>query len=67
MSRIDPRTGRVLQRIGVGNAPGPIEAGADAVWVGNTLDGTVSRIDPGTNAVSATIPVGDGPRKPRGR
>ena len=28
VSRIDPRTGRVLQRIGVGNSPGPVEAGA---------------------------------------
>ena len=35
-------------------APGPC-------GVANTLDGTVSRIDPATNAVSATIPVGDGP------
>ncbi len=33
-----------------------------AVWVANRLDGTVSRIDPATNSVSATIPeVGANP------
>ena len=31
------------------------------VWVANSLDGTVSRIDSGTNRVTATIPVGEGP------
>ena len=31
------------------------------MWVANSLDGTVSRIDPQTNRVTATIPVGDGP------
>ena len=34
---------------------------ADAVWVVNTLDDTVSRISPDTNSVVDTIPVGDGP------
>lgn len=32
-----------------------------SVWVANSLDGTVSRIDPQTNAVTATIAVGEGP------
>jgi YVTN family beta-propeller protein len=31
------------------------------VWVANSLDLTVSKIDPATNRVTATIPVGDGP------
>ena len=31
------------------------------MWVANDLDSTVTRIDPGTNGVRATIPVGDGP------
>ncbi len=30
------------------------------MWVTNSLDGTVSRIDPATDAVQATIAVGDG-------
>ncbi len=34
---------------------------ADAVWVENTGDGTVSRIDPATNQVSGTFRVGRGP------
>ena len=59
--RHDPATGRVQQRIGVGNAPGPIVVGEGAVWVANTFDGTVSRIDPATNAVVATVKVGEGP------
>ena len=41
--------------------PGPIQVGDGAVWVANTLDGTVSRIDPATNAVVATVQVGEGP------
>ena len=34
---------------------------ADAVWVANTLDDTVSGIDPDTNSVVDTVRVGDGP------
>ena len=32
--------------------------GAGAVWAANWNDGTVSRVDPATNAVTARIPVG---------
>ena len=35
-------------------------AGFGSVWVANSLDGTLSRIDPQTNAVTATVAVGDG-------
>ena len=35
--------------------------GAGAVWVANSGDGTVSRIDPSTNSVVATIRVGNSP------
>jgi YVTN family beta-propeller protein len=34
--------------------------GPDAVWVLNQDDGTVSRIDPRTNGVVATVRVSDG-------
>jgi peptide/nickel transport system substrate-binding protein len=51
----------VTQPIGVGNAPGSLAVSADAVWVVNTLDGTVSQIGPDTNSVVGTIAVGDGP------
>ena len=45
----------------VGNGPTGIAFGDGSVWVANSLDGTVSRIDPATNRVTATIPVGEGP------
>jgi streptogramin lyase len=41
----------VTKRIAVGTAPTDIAFGAGAVWVTNYLDGTISRIDPKTNAV----------------
>ena len=47
--------------MGVGNGPTGIAFGEGSVWVANSLDGTVSRIDPATNRVTALIPVGEGP------
>ena len=38
---------------------------AAAVWVANSLDLTVSRIDPATGRVTAVIGVGDGPGRDR--
>ena len=55
---IDPRTGRVVDGIAVGRAPGPIAVGEGAVWVGNADDRTVSRIDPKTRTVVTTIGLG---------
>src|SRR4029079_2288355 len=43
--------------IAVGHGPNGITIGADAVWVTNSLDGSVSRIDPSTFVV-ATFPTG---------
>ena len=60
MSRVDPAT-RNVQTIPVGNSPSGITTGGGAVWVANGLDGTVSRIDPGTNTVVQTIDVGNDP------
>ena len=48
-------------QIGVGNAPGALAVSLDSVWVVNTLNDTVSQIDPETNSVIDTVPVGDGP------
>jgi hypothetical protein len=42
-------------RIAVGDAPYGIAVGAGSVWIPNVGDGTLSRIDPATNAVVATI------------
>jgi YVTN family beta-propeller protein len=47
--------------IAVGQRPGVPSAGEGAVFVPNTGDGTVSRIDPGSNRVTATIRIGDQP------
>jgi YVTN family beta-propeller protein len=49
----------VRQTIRVGERPGTPAVGAGAVWVPNTGDGTVSRIDPATGRVAATIRIGD--------
>jgi peptide/nickel transport system substrate-binding protein len=61
VSRVDPRAGRVIDTISVGNEPASVAVGAGAVWVANRQDGTVSRIDPATARVKAAIQVGDGP------
>ena len=45
-----PSTRAVIDTIAVGSSPNGITTGAGAVWVTNSLDGTVSRIDPDTNA-----------------
>ena len=37
----------------------PMEAGF--LWVANSLDSTVSKVDPTSGSVAATIPVGSGP------
>jgi DNA-binding beta-propeller fold protein YncE len=54
---VDRRTGRILAQV-----PGTFEAadlavGAEGVWVYDQYQGTVLRIDPGTNRVVRTIPV----------
>ena len=45
----------------VGSGPAGIAITPAAVWVANSLDLTVSKIDPATGRVTATIGVGDGP------
>ena len=58
--RLNPSTFGVVQRYPVGNGPRAVEVGEGAVWVANTIDGTVSRIGlDGTR--SEPIPVGPGP------
>ena len=50
-TRLPDRPGyrRVVQTIAVGSRPSGITTGGGAVWVANSLDGTVFRIDPATN------------------
>jgi YVTN family beta-propeller protein len=61
VSRVDPATRRVVQRIMVGRDPAGVAAGGGAVWVANSGDGSVSWINPATNTVVKPIPVGNGP------
>jgi len=49
----------VLATITVGARAGTPAIGAGAVWVPNTGDGTVARIDPASNHIVATIRIGD--------
>jgi YVTN family beta-propeller protein len=50
--------GPVQAAIRVGTAPSWVLVAEGSVWVANSEDGTVSRIDPATNRVTATIQVG---------
>ena len=45
----------------VGSGPTAVIFAFGSAWVANGLDSTVSRIDPATDSVDATIAVGDGP------
>jgi DNA-binding SARP family transcriptional activator/streptogramin lyase len=65
--RIDPRSGRVTDRIPIVSrsstlAPYPyaIAVGAGYVWVVNGNTGTVTKIDPSLRGVVSTIPIGVG-------
>jgi YVTN family beta-propeller protein len=60
VSRIDAASRQRVGSVGVGNRPSAIASGAGSVWVTNSADGTVTRIDP-TTLVATTIPVGHGP------
>jgi YVTN family beta-propeller protein len=56
---IDLRTRRISgPAISVGRGASGIASGAGSVWVVNSDDGTVSRIDPFARRVTATIPIG---------
>ena len=61
LDRIDLRTARIVKviRTGIANPEGEtnVVAGAGSVWVASDGAGRISRIDPATNAVTATIAV----------
>jgi DNA-binding beta-propeller fold protein YncE/outer membrane lipoprotein-sorting protein len=60
--RIDPRSNRIIAKIRVGKSPDGIAVSPGAIWVANSEDGTLSKIDPATNRVVGTpLPVGDYP------
>lgn len=55
LDRVDPRTARIVARIGVGATAYEAVAALGAVWVSNRGDGTISRVDPRTNRVTRTL------------
>jgi YVTN family beta-propeller protein len=58
--RVAPNSNDIAE-ISVGTGPTSITAGDGGIWVANTLDGTISRIDQRTHVVTTTLPVGNGP------
>jgi virginiamycin B lyase len=58
--RVDPSDGSTQATVETGSGSRFMTVGEDAVWVINQDDGTVSRIDPETDAVVATVRVSDG-------
>jgi len=58
VSRIDPRTNRVVGTVRVGPAPCGLAAGAGSIWVDGYGSGTVERIDPKRMRRVAAIAAG---------
>ena len=62
MTQIDASNGEAVDDpIPVGNDPSAIAAGASGVWVANSGDDTIQRIDPKNGAVGKAIRVGSYP------
>ena len=65
ISRIDPKTKKVVERFGIGGVPSDIAAGAGALWVGKggglQTNGTVSisRVDPRSSRITRTVRLPD--------
>ena len=58
---LDPESGDVTATVELKGRPGAVAASADAVWVTNPDDGTVTRIDPNAQEIRDTIQVGENP------
>lgn len=52
---IDPQTNRVIAEVPVGLRPGPVAFGGGSVWVGNTEDRNLTRIDAASRSNAGTI------------
>jgi YVTN family beta-propeller protein len=52
---IDLETNEILAEVPVGIRPGPVAVGADAVWVGNLQDRTLTKVDPAEQSATGTI------------
>lgn len=54
-----PKAGDSIASVPVGDQPADLAYGEASVWVANAGSGTVSRIDPTTNSVTAEISIGE--------
>jgi peptide/nickel transport system substrate-binding protein len=62
VTHLDPKTGVTLAApVAVGSRPHAVTIGAGAVWVANSADGSVSRVDPTNHRVTGVIDVGGTP------
>jgi class 3 adenylate cyclase/DNA-binding beta-propeller fold protein YncE len=61
---IDTQTNKVVDEASVGIAPGPLAVGGGSVWVGNTGDRNLTRIDVRSRTALATLSLND--RTPTG-
>jgi serine/threonine protein kinase len=64
VSEIDPLTSQKQRDVTVGQEPAAVAVGANALWVANYADDTVTRVSipgPGAPEVPTTFGVGDGP------
>jgi hypothetical protein len=66
LARVDAKTKQVVATIpvGVANSEGGIATSTDAVWICSDIKGTLARIDPATNKVTAEIAVAPGSVSP---
>jgi YVTN family beta-propeller protein len=55
---IDPANNKVVRVVPVGDTPRGVAVGRHAVWVANSADGTVSKVDVDTLRVTKTIGIG---------
>ena len=59
LARLNPTTGRVVQRIDPNTGPAAIDIGDGALWVTDTFSDNVTRVDP--TGFATPIAVGGGP------
>jgi peptide/nickel transport system substrate-binding protein len=61
IARVGPGNLTVTLTQDVGNGPTAVLSAFGSIWVANSLDGTVSRLEPSTGQERTSIPVGEGP------
>jgi len=60
VTRLSAATGAAVKPIATGDGASGLALAGGALWVANTLAGTVSKIDPQRDRVVATVPLGPG-------